>query len=314
VIDEIPGFGTVKLTDTDATLPAGLTYPAWVKPIKSASSEGAYYIEDDDELHAALEREYQQIGRMRGRFHETLAQVDLPPAIAAMGPATCLVEEAATGQQATVEGFSSGGEVEVYGVVDSITYPHVPSFLRYEYPSRLPEHVRDYMADVSRRVITAIGLTNSAFNIEFFWDDAKQRLTLLEINARHSQSHARLFHLVDGAPNHVCMLDIALGRRPTLPRREGDYSVAALWMLRCFTDGIPRRVPSSAEIAELEARIPGTTVEVVARQGRRLSEGYRGDSYSYVLARIVVAGHTRAEVEETYHRCAEALPFEIEDT
>lgn len=167
VITEVPAFGTVELNDAAATLPSHMRYPAWVKPIKSASSEGAYYIRSDAELRAALGREQAATHRMHWHFHDVLAMLDLPADIAAMGPGTCLVEEALQGQQATVEGYRFDGETEVYGTVDSVRYPEAPSFLRYEYPSRLPGEVQERMAELSRRWWPPSGWTTAPSTSSF---------------------------------------------------------------------------------------------------------------------------------------------------
>ena len=53
VIDEYPRFGLVDL-DAAPTLPEGLRYPVWVKPIKSVSSALAYRVADDEQLQQAL--------------------------------------------------------------------------------------------------------------------------------------------------------------------------------------------------------------------------------------------------------------------
>src|SRR5699024_4411967 len=50
VIDEHPAFGLIDLEDPAATLPDHMNFPAWIKPIKSTSSEGAHYIENDEQL------------------------------------------------------------------------------------------------------------------------------------------------------------------------------------------------------------------------------------------------------------------------
>src|SRR5690606_40175031 len=63
------------------------------------------------------------------------SDLDLPPEIAEVGGSACLVEQEATGNQVTVEGYSHDDGIEIYGVIDSITHPDAPSFLRYEYPS-----------------------------------------------------------------------------------------------------------------------------------------------------------------------------------
>ncbi|GAA4429047.1 ATP-grasp domain-containing protein [Georgenia halophila] len=313
VIQEYPAFGLIDLGDEHATRPEHVSYPAWIKPIKGTESEGAHHLEDDQQLQDALALEREEVDRLGGPFNDVLAMLDLPTEIAEVGGSAAMIEEAAAGDQLTVEGFSRGDRVEIYGVVDSYNYPDVPSFLRYQYPSRLPAQTQDYIADVTRRVITGLGLTNSTFNVEYFWDPQAERLVLLEVNPRHSQSHAMLFEEVDGVSNHAVMLDLALDRDPHLPRREGQFAVAAKWYLRRFSDGLVRRVPSAARITEIEQRYPGTTVEVSVEEGDRLSEGYGGDSYSYVLAEIFMGARDEEELVRNYDRCVEALEFDIED-
>lgn len=315
VIDEYPAFGLIDLDDPSARLPEHMNYPAWIKPIKSTSSEGAYHLENDEQLRSALEEERQVVGRLGGAFDEVLAMLDVPDEIAEVGGSACMVEEAAPGLQYTVEGFSSGDRVEIYGVIDSFTYDGVPSFLRYQYPSQLPAHVQDQMAEVSRRAIGGVGLADSTFNIEYFWNPQTEELNLLEVNARQSQSHAQLFDLVDGRPNHGCMIDLALGREPHMPGREGRYKAAAKWFLRRFADGAVHRVPTAGEVEDLEQRLPGTTIKILVDEGDRLSgEGGEGeDSFSYALAEIFTAGSDQGELVANYDQCLAALNFEIED-
>ncbi len=313
VIEEYPGFGLIELDDSQASLPEHMSYPAWIKPIKSTSSEGAYRIEDDAQLRAALEEERQVVGRLGGTFNDVLAMIDLPEEIAEVGGSACMVEEEATGDMLTVEGFSTEDRVEIYGVIDSFTYEGTPSFLRYQYPSKLPDEVQKKIADVSRHVITGLGLTRSTFNIEYFWDAETRQLNLLEVNPRHSQSHAQLFQLVDGRPNHSCMIDLALGREPRMPGERGRFSTAATWFLRRFSDAVVRRLPTAEEIEAIEHRLPGTTIQIDVEQGDRLSHGIAEDSYSFVLAEIITAGQDELEMTNTYHQVVDALNFEFDD-
>lgn len=313
VIDDVPAFALLDQAAARVTLPPELRYPVWVKPVKSASSEGASYAADEDQLQEAVARARATSDRIGPPFEELLALVELPPEIAGVGARACLAEEAVTGHQFTVEGYCRAGQVRTYGVIDSFRYPDSSSFLRYQYPSGLPERVRRRAAGMTEKVMTAVGLTNSTFNIEYFWDPASDRLALLEINTRHSQSHAMLFRLVDGVPNHACMVDLALGREPHLPRGEGPYRTAAKWFLRRFVDGVVRRVPTPEEIAAVERAVPGTTVRPVVAAGDRLSEGDGEDSYSFVLAEIYTAGADEAELTARYTACVDALTFETDD-
>ncbi|MER7076902.1 ATP-grasp domain-containing protein [Saccharopolyspora kobensis] len=307
-----PGFGLVDL-ENNPTLPVGLGFPAWLKPVKSFSSDLAYKVTGSAEFDDAVTNIRQGIGKVGEPFEELLDHLDLPPEIAEAGGQACLAEEAVTGRQVTVEGYSAHGEVRAYGVVDSINYEGTSSFLRYQYPSNVPEAVRLRLEDISVRLIEQIGLTPSTFNIEYFWDPDTDAINIIEVNPRLSQSHARLFDAVDGAPNLQCMVHLALGEHPRLPRGRGEHRVAAKWFLRRFTDGVVRRVPGEEEIAEIERDLPGVTVQVIPGQGERLSDLPGQDSYSYELADIFIGADDEAELNERYQRCVDALHFEFDE-
>jgi hypothetical protein len=312
-ITEHPAFTVVDPHDPPTGLPDGLSYPVWLKPVKSQSSMSAYHVSSDEELARALEAERREIGRIGKAFEYFLDLATLPPDIAQLGGQVCLIEEEAPGAQVTVEGFSKDGRIEIYSIVDSITYEQRSSFLRYQYPSSLSDSVTQRLVDVSKRIIGHIGLDHWTFNIEYFWDPTLERLTLLEINPRHSQSHAQLTYLVDGLPNHACMIDLALGREPHIPHREGRYNIAAKWFPRRFADSKVVRVPSKAEISRVERDIPGTSVEVIVEPGEQLSDLADQDSYSFGLANIYIGAEDEGELQEKYHQCMNGLPFEFVD-
>lgn len=311
VIDEYPRFALVDLDRP--VLPPGLDYPLWLKPVKSFASELAFRAEGPREFLDAVTAIRERISRVGKPFEFILDHLDLPPEIADVGGQACLAEEALQGVQVTLEGYSLNGAVHVYGAVDSVCYPDSSSFLRYQYPSRLPGSVVDRMAGVTERVVRQLGLDGAPFNVEFFLDADRDEIRLLEVNPRQSQSHAKLFADVDGVPNNECMVSLALGRVPQLPRRQGPYRVAAKWFLRRFTDGVVRRSPTPEEVAGVEEKVPGTTVRVVAPLGGRLSELHRQDSYSYELADIYIGAADEAELTAKYERCVEALPFEFDE-
>lgn len=312
-IDGLPAYGLMDLDIPAPVLPEGVHYPVWIKPVNGASSEGAFKVHDDGELRARLPEVRAVIDRLGRPFQEVLNMVEVPPEIARVGGMGCLVEEPATGHQMTVEGFSHDGEVVVYGVIDSFSYPGTSSFLRYQYPSKVPWAVQERMSDIVRRVIAATGLTQSTFNIEFFWDEATGALNVLEVNARHSQSHALMFEMVDGVSNHQAMIDVAFGRTPQLPHRTGPYDVAAKWYLRRFRDGVVTSVPTGEQVAALERDFPGTSIEITAVSGERLSERHGEDGYSSTLATVFTGGRDEDENTRIFQRCAHILQFEIEE-
>jgi len=312
VIDDcIPQFHSFDPFDEEAYDKIPLMPPYWIKPIKSFRSFLAYLINDKDDFDTAIPEIRENIGLMNEPFNYLFEQFPLPAEFAEM-PESCMAESTLSGSMCTVEGYVFNGEVVVYGVVDSVREKDRSSFARYEYPSALPQEVQFRMADISRRAITEIGLDNSPFNIEFFWDQTYNHVGLLEINPRISQAHTDLFEKVHGISHHSIMLDVALGRKPSPMQYDGEFQRAGNFMLRTFEDGYVKRVPDGEEIARVAKRIPGTVVKLRVQSGQRLSELSGQDSYSYELANIYVGGRDQLELLGKYHQCLEHLPFEIE--
>ncbi len=313
VIKEHPRFDLVSLVEDDPRPPEGMSFPMWLKPVKSFSSELAFGVDDKKEFTEAVDKIREGISRVGRPFEFILEQLDLPREIEEAGGQACLAEESLTGVQAAVEGYVFEGKVTVYGALDSINYPDSSSFMRHQYPSALPEPVQLRLKDVSKRVIEQVGIDNATFSIEYFYDAQTDAINLLEINPRHSQSHAELFEYVDGVSNHHCMVSLALGEDPNLLPKHGKYAVAAKWYHRWFADGIVRRVPTPEEIAQVEHDIPGVKIEVVPEQGQLLSDSPGQDSYSYELAHLFVGADSEDEMREKHDRALAALRFEVED-
>ncbi|WP_433868809.1 ATP-grasp domain-containing protein [Saccharopolyspora sp. CA-218241] len=310
-----PAFSLVDLGPERPAPPAGVGYPMWLKPVKSYSSELAYKAADRAEFDAAVAGIKHGIDRVGSDFDHLLSMLDaLPPEIAAAGGRACLAEEEVHGHQLTVEGYCHRGEPHVYGAIDSACYPGTSSFLCYRYPSALPPEVVDRATGISTRVLRRIGLDRCTFNIEFFWDAERDRLDILEINPRLSQSHAPLFAFVDGAPNLQAMVRLALGLAPELPHRAGDFAVAGKWHLRTFRgDAVVRRSPSPDDLARLHAEFPEAIVDIPATAGLRLSELYAQDSYSYELAAVYLGGQDDDDLAAKWDRCVQLLPFELDE-
>lgn len=312
VIEEIPKFGLVD-PYRDSTPPAGMSFPMWIKPVKSFASMLALKANNQGEFTDALKKIRHGIGRLGDPFDALLEYVEVPPEIANVGGHMCIAEEALTGQQVTIEGFRQDGEIVTYGLIDSIHYDDAPSFLRYQYPSGLPADVQERITTLSHKVVEAIGLEGMTFNIEFFWDPTTNDVMLLEINPRHSQSHAELFAHVDGVTNHEILLHLALGEAPELPRGAGTSAVAATWFIRRFTDGIVTSHPSAEEIASVEDAIPNVHIEITAPTGSRLSQLHGQDSYSYRLATVFIGAADERELIAKYEQVAASLKFAIDD-
>jgi hypothetical protein len=309
--DHVPLFEPVNPFDPAAADKVGLAFPFWLKPIKAHSSQLGFRIHDQRDLREALARIRANIWRFGDPFNDVLTMVDLPPELDGVDGNWCIAEQMVHGSQCTVEGYVLRGEPTVYGVIDSVRDKNHSSFLRYQYPSHLPTRVQQQMSDRSCRLVTALGYDNATFNIEFFWDARHDRLSLLEINPRLSQSHSDIFARVDGVTNLDKMVEVALGNEPVHRERQGEYGVAAKCFLRHWRDARVLRVPSKEEVRAVERLVPGVHIEIAPEPGRRLSDMINQDSYSYELALMHIGAQNQHELLGKFQRCSDALPFEL---
>jgi hypothetical protein len=107
-------------------------------------------------------------------------------------------------------------------------------------------------------------------------------------------------------------VDLALGRRPNLPHREGPFRCAAKFYERSFRDAWVRGVPDRARINEIEARFPGAAVHVRVRPGTRLSDLGQQESYSSELAWIYMGASDEQKLLSDHDALVEMLDIELD--
>lgn len=290
----------------------GVTYPFWLKPVKSVGSYLGFHIEGPEDFATAIVTMRDEIGQFGDPFEQALRSVALPPEVEAVGGAACLAEDIIGGRQCTLEGFVSHGQVHVYGTVDSERMPGVSTFRSYRYPSQLPVPVQRRMEQIAKDVVAQAELDHCCFNAEFFYDEAEGKIWILEVNTRLSQSHCDLFAKVDGVSSQRAMLSVSQGRVPRMPYRQGGFGVAGKLFLRTTGDGLVRSVPSADDVATVIERFPGTRLEIDAREGVRLSEMVVQETYSFELGRVFVGADDHAQLEERFAQIEAMLPFDIE--
>lgn len=310
--DHVPAFEVFDPFDDASVAAVDLSYPFWVKPVRSAGSFLGFRIESRRQMELAVDEIRAHIGIFSDPFQQVLERADLPSELQDVPAAACLAESLIGGHQCTLEGAVQDGRVAFHGMIDSLRVPGQSSFQRYQYPSRLPESVQAEMRDVATRVLTRAGFDHSCFNIEFFWDDNADRVWLLEINVRIAQHHSDLFEKVDGVSNHKVALDVALGRPVDFPHGAGPFEHAACCWLRTHDDGVVTRVPTDAEIATLAEEVPGLRVDLHVGPGTRLSELTHQDSYSYVLGLFYVGAESPEALDELDAHCRDRLQFDIQ--
>lgn len=290
-----------------------LDYPFWLKPVKAFSSQLGFKIENEEQFNAAIEETREAIHHFGDPFNEALEHIDLPEEIRKANGNTCIAEEIISGTQGAPEGTVFQGEFNVHGIFDQPRDEGAALFDRLEYPSSMPEGIQRQMIDASKQFLEHIGFDNGCFNAEFMWDAEKEKLWLVEVNTRISQSHSEMFIMVDGMSNHEVAIAIALGQRPSMTNRQGEFPVAAKCLIpHEREDAIVKRIPNQQELEKLRERFPGTKVKLDVEPGTRLSELPNQDSFSYHIGTIYLGADSHEQLRERYNACLEALHFEFD--
>jgi len=298
--EAVPSFWPIDVA-AGASLPDGIAFPVFIKPMKSFFSIGAQRIGGAPEL-AEVKRKWIALDD----FFLPLERLLEREAGVEIGSTRLIAEGLLKGHQVTVEGYAFGGEVDILGVTDSIFFPGTLAFSRFEYPSSLPDGVQERMAEMARRLMGGLGFDNGLFNIEMMYDARDDRIAIIEINPRMASQFADLYEKVDGTNSYEVLLDIGTGVRPSPKRREGRYPFAASCVLRTFEDYVVAALPSEVLLAELERLYPDIRLEIHATEGRKLSDEFQdGTSFRYGI--ISLGGRDRADVLQSSEACRAGL-------
>lgn len=307
--DNIPNFQAVNPFDEDPHSKITLDYPFFLKPVKSYASFLSFYIGGPEDFNDAIKKIREEISRYGEPYNSFLQTAGLD--YEGVDANWCIAESLIGGKMCTIEGYSYNGEVSTFGLIDSHRFPGKTTFSRYQYPSTLPTSVRKRIDEITKKVIKQIDYDNGAFNIEFFYDKHLDKVWLLEINPRISQSHSDLFYKVDGAPNQKVIVELASSQKPDFPQRKGNYKTAAKFYLREFKDGIISKIPDNDTIEELQEEFPGTIILPHVNIGTRLSELQDQEPYSYRLGVVYMGADSQQELLKKFSQCQKSMDFRL---
>lgn len=180
------GFKIIKTRKDILSFKESNQFPLIIKPLSGAASDLVYKVIDFNDLL----RRYEHImavfaDRKKNRGLQKISfknqTIDLLNDL--------IVEDFASGEEFSVEGFVSDGKIQILGFCEK---------LFNEKSSGLPitEHayyisgrsaissMKAMLSEVCRNALKSVGLSNSAFHIEFRWNKDSKKLCIIEINPR----------------------------------------------------------------------------------------------------------------------------------
>jgi biotin carboxylase len=256
-------------------VPDGIDFPVFVKPVKAAFSVFARAVHNRGELAALLDFSRWELWVIRHLVEpfERVARARLPEAGSAH---RMLLEQPITAHQYNLDGYVYDGEVRALGIVEPVMYPGTQAFMRWLYPCALPAAIRSRALDVARRFLRAVNFAHGFFNMEFFYDAARDRLTVIEFNPRMAAQFSDLYLRVDGIDLHRVALELAHGRDPgKLPRAQPTAGTAASFVYRTFDPAVCPPMPTAGQQRALARQFPDAMLFRFAKTPAQIARDFK---------------------------------------
>ncbi len=287
-------------------VPDGLTYPAFVKPVKAAFSVLAREVANRDELRSHTRFGAWELWVIRHLVEpfERVMQSRIPGASTAH---RLMLETPVRAKQYNLDGYMFNGELHVIGCVDSIMYPTTQAFMRFDYPSQLAKSVLDRLCRGISQFFEEINLSHGLFNVEFFWDEEQQCLKIIEINPRMASQFSDLYRRVDGVDLHEYAFALAHSRAPSaLERSAPTAGAASSFVYRSFDINATIAMPTPAQKANFHRSFPDALLFEFPKDKGQIARDFKWlGSYRYAIMHL--GGRDPDDLRERCERASQIL-------
>jgi biotin carboxylase len=295
-----------------------LSFPLFTKPVFSKTSRYSFYIENYTSLQKILSQASSVIKIQNDHYcwsFEEIMRLGMVSPIEMPSATSMLCEELLHGEQITVDGWISDGQVGFFGNTHSIFLPNKISFDRFDFPFDYSALLKDKIYQISKRVIKGVGLNNTLFNIEMKVREEDCTVSIIEINTRLSMQFVFLIEKVTGINPLDRLIQVALGEDIVDTPQAGLVlqKRASSCVLRKTTDAIVREIPTKSYIEELESRFPNTKITSLVAPGRKLSD-YPQDAFTYRYAFVDIARDSLNEILSELKEIKHLLNFRFESS
>jgi biotin carboxylase len=285
-----------------------LKFPFYVKPVKAAYSVLARRVDSFAELQQHMTfHPWEQyiIKRLVRPFNDVVKKLtDFD-----VDAHWMIAEELIDGQQINVDGVVVDGEIHILGIIDAVMYPGTDQFMRFEYPTHLPQAHAVRARESAKRIVIALGLDHGLFNVEMRVCRETGECRLIEVNPRMAAQFSDLYEKVDGINLHDVALKIATGVAPELTAGRGKYKVATSFVFRKF-DGMPlANPPGNEKLAWLNEFDPDAFLAMFIKKGGGLKREMKWLG-SHRYATLNMGGDSEQHLLDKYQMVKRTLGFE----
>ena len=291
---------------------AQISLPFFIKPARSNISFGTHKVHSQKNLEDYITRESIDITRFNQYYLDALSR--RPSYHNALNIATCnsfLCEDFIHGIQVTLDGFIYENEITFFGITKAHYHPDTNSFFYHSFPYSFPPELNKKIEEGLSRLIPALGINNSFFNVELRADEENNTFKIVEINSRIAFQFAKTIEAVMGFDPLHLQCDVAIGKKPDLsPVRKKCFKYCYNFELHHFSDAKILQTPTQIAYDELHLKYPEVYVRNLVHEGLNLSDfKHNPDSYRYCI--IDIPGDDHAQIMQKYEEVTAILGYKL---
>nr|MBP7493368.1 ATP-grasp domain-containing protein [Rhodoferax sp.] len=151
------------------------------------------------------------------------------------------------------------------------------------------------------------GFTHGLFNMEFFYDAATDRLTVIEFNPRMASQYSDLYQRVLGVDMHAMALALAYGQDPAqVPQQPPTAGTAASLVYRAFDPLARVTLPTPAQSQAMVSEFPDALLFPYPKSAGSIARDYKWLG-SYRFGIIHLGGRDAADLRQRCERASALL-------
>ena len=287
-----------------------LQFPFFIKPARSNISFGTHIIDNLQALENYITRESIDIARYNQYYLDALSHK--PSYHNALNIATCnsfLCEDLIEGTQVTLDGYIFEGEINFFGVTKANYYPDTNSFFYHAFPHKFSKDLNANVEKALTRLIPALGIDNSFFNVELRADETTNTFKIIEINSRIAFQFAKTIAAVKGFDPLHLLCDAAVGKKPGLTAvKENRFKYCYNFELHHFSDAKILQTPTQSAYEEIRLKYPEVYVRNLIHESLKLSD-FKHNPQSFRYGVVDVPGNSHEEIMAKYEDVLSMLGY-----
>ncbi|MGM0423783.1 MAG: ATP-grasp domain-containing protein [Thermodesulfobacteriota bacterium] len=311
VPEHTPGFCLALDYLQDQSL---LQEPFFIKPVRANISFGSHQVNSAEELQFYIGQESRDIAHYNQYYLEALGLY--AEYLTPLNLETCnnfLCEELVQGEQVTVDGFIYQGQVYIFGLTKACYYPGTNSFSHHIFPYSFSPELDAEIEETLRRLIPALGLNNTFFNVELRAEPEKNDFKIIEVNSRIAFQFAKAIQAVRGFDPLHLLCELAVGRFPGLENKSTEsFKYCFNFELHSFSDQRILRTPTQSGYTQIQMLYPEVHIRNLIQEHSNLSD-YKHNPQSFRYCILDIPGNSEEEIMRKKEHIVSLLNYEFQE-